>query len=338
MTITIGMGGVVMFTAIEAENNQQGQDIGEREKVKISPGKLLPEGKLRELSRLRPWINMVYMAREWVIVLFSIAISEYYKNPLLYIAVVFVIGGRMHAMAVLGHEIAHHRFLKNRKLSDAIGDVFLAWPILVTIDSYRNNHLRHHRFLNTNEDPDWAIKLPMDNFHFPKKKRAIFKYLLGYLCIAGTIKEIVVSAKRLKKLSRHTATYKKIRLAYYIGILTAITALGGGQELLLYWVVPFLSTFFCFMYIRSVAEHFGSMRYEDDLNDSRTVYPYFWENWFLSPNNVNYHLDHHLYPGVPFYNLPRLHALLMENPYYREHAHMTRGYSMGLLRECTGHL
>jgi fatty acid desaturase len=30
----------------------------------------------------------------------------------------------------------------------------------------------------------------------------------------------------------------------------------------------------------------------------------------LFPHHVNYHIEHHLYPAVPHYNLPRLHAAL----------------------------
>ncbi len=33
--------------------------------------------------------------------------------------------------------------------------------------------------------------------------------------------------------------------------------------------------------------------------------------FFLFPHHVNYHLEHHLYPAVPHYKLPRLHRLLM---------------------------
>ncbi|MBM2841879.1 MAG: fatty acid desaturase, partial [Bacteroidetes bacterium] len=29
--------------------------------------------------------------------------------------------------------------------------------------------------------------------------------------------------------------------------------------------------------------------------------------------NINYHLEHHLYPGVPWYNLPKLHRLLQQD-------------------------
>ena len=32
----------------------------------------------------------------------------------------------------------------------------------------------------------------------------------------------------------------------------------------------------------------------------------------LFPHHVNYHLEHHLYPAVPHYHLPRLHGLLRE--------------------------
>ena len=32
----------------------------------------------------------------------------------------------------------------------------------------------------------------------------------------------------------------------------------------------------------------------------------------LFPHHVNYHLEHHLYPAVPHYRLPRLHRLLAD--------------------------
>lgn len=92
-----------------------------------------------------------------------------------------------------------------------------------------------------------------------------------------------------------------------------------------------------FQYIRSVAEHFGEMAHEDDLSSSRTVRTNVIERFFLAPHSVGYHLEHHLFPGVPFYNLPRLHEMLMQQEIYQEKAHITDGYIKGLLRELGGH-
>jgi len=47
--------------------------------------------------------------------------------------------------------------------------------------------------------------------------------------------------------------------------------------------------------------------------------------------NRNYHLEHHLFPGVPWYNLPSLHALLADE-YRRAGAHVHRSY-LGFLLE-----
>jgi fatty acid desaturase len=38
-----------------------------------------------------------------------------------------------------------------------------------------------------------------------------------------------------------------------------------------------------------------------------------WHAWVLFPHSVNYHIEHHLYPAIPHYNLRRAHALLVEN-------------------------
>jgi fatty acid desaturase len=47
--------------------------------------------------------------------------------------------------------------------------------------------------------------------------------------------------------------------------------------------------------------------------------------------NLNYHLEHHLFPAVPWYNLPRLHALLA-GQYRRAGAYVHRSY-LGFLWE-----
>ena len=38
-----------------------------------------------------------------------------------------------------------------------------------------------------------------------------------------------------------------------------------------------------------------------------------WLAWILFPHGVNFHIEHHLYPAIPHYNLKRAHALLVEN-------------------------
>ena len=35
-----------------------------------------------------------------------------------------------------------------------------------------------------------------------------------------------------------------------------------------------------------------------------------WLAWILFPHSVNYHIEHHLYPAIPHYNLRRAHVLM----------------------------
>jgi fatty acid desaturase len=54
--------------------------------------------------------------------------------------------------------------------------------------------------------------------------------------------------------------------------------------------------------------------------------------------NENYHLEHHLYPGVPWYNLRRLHGALREDleargaPYIDSYFAFVREFVVGSLR------
>lgn len=83
--------------------------------------------------------------------------------------------------------------------------------------------------------------------------------------------------------------------------------------------------------IRAIAEHNG-VADERELNGTRTVIPTLLDRVLIAPFNVSYHLEHHLFPSVPWPNLRRLHAHLMTDPAYAADAHVTRGY-WGVIKE-----
>ena len=264
----------------------------------------------------------------------AIAVSQWASNPLVYILAVIVIGGRQHAFGALMHEFAHYRFIDNKALSDWACDLFVSWPILASVDAYRRNHLAHHRYTNTDQDPDWVVKVGTRKFTFPQEWQYAVLNLVGYLAFIGSAFDMIQAIGRLRALDQSTRAYKLKRLAYYLAFAVVFTITGTWVPFLLYWVVPFMTVFFFALYVRSVAEHFAAMNYAEELQSTRTVLPYVWENLVFSPHGVNYHLEHHLYPSVPFYNLPRLHDALMADPDYAARAHITRGYTTGLVREC----
>ena len=38
-----------------------------------------------------------------------------------------------------------------------------------------------------------------------------------------------------------------------------------------------------------------------------------WLLWLFFPHHVNFHIEHHMYPSIPFYNLPRAHAEMLKH-------------------------
>ena len=49
----------------------------------------------------------------------------------------------------------------------------------------------------------------------------------------------------------------------------------------------------------------------DHRESSRTLFLHPFHGWLLY-FNMNYHIEHHIYPQVPFYNLPELHKLIKD--------------------------
>lgn len=292
--------------------------------------------EFKTLFNTKPYLHVLAMIYNYLIIFGMIYLCIQFPSAWLYLLTVITVGARMHALAILMHDATHFRFLKNRKWNDFISNYFIMYPIFTSIEKYRKNHLQHHQHLNTEEDPDWVAKLTKREFQFPKTKTAFMMTTLSYLVLYQGVLDAFWFLKRFGGADKKTKvklTDKLLKLGFYVVLFSALTFFGVWKYYLLFWVVPYFSTFFMFQYIRSVAEHFGELAYEDELSSSRTVKPSLIENFFIAPHNVGYHLEHHLYPGVPFYHLPKLHQLLMEQKEYQTRAHVTNGYVAGLLQE-----
>jgi len=298
------------------------------------PGAVLTKRELLELSQISTVRSTLHIIVEWSLILIAVSACQRYWEPWLYLATIFVIATRQHSLMIMLHEGTHYRLCRNRKLNDWVSELVLAWPVLISARSYRANHFAHHRYLNTDRDPDWVRRRGDQNWVFPKRPHEMARLLLGDLIGLGA----VALVKLLRTVaSRDTDVSKGFlitRYAYY-GAVAAVAFWSGTARLIfLYWLVPLFTCLVFIFRIRSIAEHSALQGEPTAYAGTRTTLPSFLERIFLAPKNVNYHLEHHLFPSVPFFRLPKLHALLCAQPEFLR-AHMTRGY-LGVLRECVG--
>ena len=289
--------------------------------------------ELRKLYNTNPYRVLFNILVEWLVITSSIITSIYFQNFIIYFVSVLIIGSRIHALGIIMHDVSHHRFFHNKKLSDFIINVLFCYPSFISVKDYRDNHLSHHKNLNTEDDPDWTEKVDKKEYQTPITKISFLKKCLSYLLFYQGIKDMVWILKRMKKQEKSSSSNKKGVFVYHFILFLALTITGGWLYYLLFWIVPFITTFLMFQYIRSFAEHFGEMDREHNLNSSRTVIPTYFEKLLISPYNVNFHIEHHLYPAVPYYNLSKLSKLLLTDNTYRENAHYTKGYFIGFLNE-----
>lgn len=293
----------------------------------------LPPDVLHQLSQLSPGRSALHIAVEWLAIALAITVSQVAWSWPLYIVAVAFIGARQHALAILMHEGAHYRLFRQRKLNDRVANVFLAWPLILTVEDYRANHFAHHRFLNSDEDPDLQRKLT-PAWRFPQSPAWLVWMVvkqasgIGFVLLLGALRKTSKQRKEPATLAAHLA-----RLGFYAAVVGATVWAGGFKGLLLFWAVPFVTWLPLVQHIRSVAEHLALPPAIPPAERTRTTLVSWVDRTFVAAKNINFHGPHHLFPSVPFFRLPALHQALMDIPAYRASAHTPNGY-WGVLKEC----
>ncbi len=288
----------------------------------------LPPQLIRELSRIEPLRSLWHVALEWAAIAVAVALCEQLGRSWWWYAVtVAFVGGRQHALFHLAHEATHWHLFNHRKLNDWFADVFLAWPCLHSVPLYRQRHFGHHRNIGTLDDPHIHETYARDraSWDFPKTSLGLARWL-AYRLLGLTFPRQVFAF--LKGFGRGPSPgLIACKVLYYAALVACVTALDAWDCLLLYWFVPLATWTPMIRDFRLASEHFAIDGEVDALGGkSRSVLPTWPERLFVCSKNTFLHSEHHDYPSVPFYQLPRVHQAMRSNPRLAPRLHLTRGY------------
>jgi len=116
----------------------------------------------RDYPLNRFWLSF-HLGRYLLLILAAIIIAESSHHWFVYIVAVMLIGAHQLGLGHIGyHERTHGLISRFSVWNDRIGAVLIhlvGGNIIMGYDNFRPRHLTHHRYLNTDLDPDaWAPK------------------------------------------------------------------------------------------------------------------------------------------------------------------------------------
>ncbi len=213
-------------------------------------------------------------------------------------------GVALHTLGILMHEAVHGNLFRHRA-ADRCAAFLLGAPVLVSGAAYRITHLLHHRYNRGPRDPD-----EFGNYIRNPKLLSLAFYVWGVLGMFVFLVHVPINALRngTRRERVIVVTQYVVLAALYACAFALALHLDAADVLVHAWLLPLLFAFLI-INIRGWSEHMLTFP-GHPLTDTRTIISNRVVSFLLC--NLNYHLEHHLFPGIPWYHLPRVHKQLRE--------------------------
>ena len=266
---------------------------------------------------------IIYMVGLWVLPALVSAWVYYYTAlpmPLqitIYLMMGWLSGHGMVWGEWIGHDAVHGSLLPKHKKLGLFITLMTSSVILGFMNmGFAARHLDHHRYTNRATDPDTA--------HYTK-----YQGVLGKLLLARAHKNltyIYAAYLAFRGDPHHMPPGYTLREIRWLVVANAV--------FVIFWIATYaiiavhsipLFMFFVLLPTVSLIAATGALTYQqhggtggadpsDPWRTTRSMTSWLWT--FLYGGG-GFHLEHHLYPLVPFFNLPKVHRYLKEQGYFR---------------------
>jgi fatty acid desaturase len=281
-------------------------------------GSAVPAGLVRDWHRREPARHFAVAARQFALLALATWALVRFTHPAVWVLLTAVQGFTVFNFTVLLHEVVHHAVFAGRRprLERLLANAY-AIPSGISASQFTRWHLDHHAELGSSE------KDPKRRHLSPKINARWLKLLY---CTPALFPIYFRAARREtatydEPLRRRIARERRVSLAAHLLALASLWWFGGWGAAARAYIVPVFFVFPVAFTLNRLGQHY-SIDPKDPAGWSTLMRGHwFWDAAFL---NSNYHLEHHYFPGVPFYRLPEIqHALA---PYYERRGLQWRTY------------
>ena len=284
----------------------------------------IPRDVLRDLHSKHPVRHFAIVLRQFLLLVGCGFLLGSFSNPLVWIPVAILMGFTMFNFTVLLHEQVHEAiFPQHRPRLMRFLGLLYAFPSGISATQFQIWHMDHHHNLGSpTDDPK--------RFHLSPKRVARWYKLL--YCTPALF-PIYFRAARCEtatypaEVQRTIARERTWTIGLHLAILASIWWFAGFQVAARVYLVPYFLVFPIAFTLNRLGQHYNIDPRDPAKWSSRVDGNALWHFLFLYSN---FHLEHHYYQSVPFYNLDRLNREL--RPFFAHRGVPNRGYGE-ILRE-----
>lgn len=265
----------------------------------------VPVDVLRRLHVRQAWRHGAVALRQFAILGAATWALVRFDHPAVWIPLAVVQGFTVFNFTVLLHEVVHHAvFAERRPGWDRLLGFLYAIPSGISATQFTRWHLDHHAELGSSEHD------PKRHHLSPKRNARWYKLLY---CTPALF-PIYFSAAR-----RETATYpadvqrvisveRWVSVGVHLAALALLVTVWGIGAAARAYLVPVFCVFPVAFTLNRLGQHYSIDPADPAAWSTLVRGHWFWNLAFL---NSNLHLEHHYFPGVPFYRLPALQRALV---------------------------
>lgn len=269
---------------------------------------LLEREELARVSALRPAIPVSHTLLHWVLILACFALVALLPSPWIVLLAVAVIGANFYGLYIIGHDGLHRRLFDSVRANDGWNDVMIMGSFGAITRLNRTNHMDHHQDTCLPSDPD------RHKYLHPGKEPVVpfIAFLSGLASLIPSVRNVFFARGPRRKSGGYTPRDLIILLGWQLLLFTGLTFAIGWWAYPVLWVLPVYLFGYRADLTRVFCEH--SVIGQDDAADADFRLITYRSNWlekrFFAPHNMNFHAAHHLWPGIPYYNLPEADRLM----------------------------
>lgn len=281
-------------------------------------GAELPTEELKALHQKRPVLHFAVVVGLVAVLAGSTFAILSFDRWMFWLPFAVVSGFAIFNFTVLLHEVVHKAVLGEPKAGTyRLLGLLYAFPSGISASQFSRWHLDHHAGLGSPlDDPKRHHLSPKINARW--LKLLYFTPALFAIYFRAARKE---SSTYPAELRRTIGVERNLTILAHLSILAVIAWLAGWPVAWKVYVVPYFLVFPVAFALNRIGQHYDIDPSDPAKWSTLVKGSWFWDAVFLWSN---YHLEHHYFPNVPFYNLPRLQKVLM--PFYEKRGIAAHGY------------